>query len=134
MPSNTEVSRKFTAAWNARDEAAITAALAEDCHFESARLPIAADGRDGVTHGVDYHRVKGRPDRGEELVPQVPHLSPTITSTGSYAESQPVRMRIPGQRFTLCPNVIRSDSSSWAEYCRHETSASNFRIEGGDHP
>lgn len=52
MTSNAELAHKFTAAQNARDEAAIAAALAEDCRFESARLPIVADGREGVTKSL----------------------------------------------------------------------------------
>lgn len=52
MTSNAEISRKFTAAQNARDEAAIAALLAEDAHFESARLPIVADGREAVTQSL----------------------------------------------------------------------------------
>lgn len=52
MSANAEISRKFTAAQNARDEAAIAALLAEDAHFESARLPIVADGRENVTKAL----------------------------------------------------------------------------------
>ncbi|MFI6367754.1 nuclear transport factor 2 family protein [Nocardia sp. NPDC050630] len=52
MTSNPELTHKFTAAQNARDADAIAALLAEDAHFESARLPIAADGRAEVTQAL----------------------------------------------------------------------------------
>jgi ketosteroid isomerase-like protein len=52
MSSNAEIVKKFTAAQNARDEKAIAALLAEDAHFESARLPIVADGREAVTKSL----------------------------------------------------------------------------------
>lgn len=52
MTSNAEIADKFTAAQNARDEKAIAALLTEDAHFESARLPIVADGREAVTKSL----------------------------------------------------------------------------------
>ena len=52
MTSNAEISHKFTDAQNARDQAGIEALLAEDCHFESARLPIVADGRAKVAQAL----------------------------------------------------------------------------------
>lgn len=52
MTSNADVAHKFTQAQNNRDVEAIKAALAEDAHFESARLPIAADGRDNVAQSL----------------------------------------------------------------------------------
>ena len=52
MTSNAEITHKFTAAQNARDVEGIAALLAENAHFESARLPIAADGREGVTESL----------------------------------------------------------------------------------
>ena len=59
MNSNKEVTSRFTAAQNARDVEEMAACLSEDCHFESARLPITADGRDAVvtamTNWLDAH-------------------------------------------------------------------------------
>ena len=52
MPTNAEISHQFTAAQNAHDRAGIEALLAEDARFESARLPIAADGREEVAQSI----------------------------------------------------------------------------------
>lgn len=60
MTSNAEIAQKLTAACNAHDQAAMEAVLAENCHFESARLPIVADGRTGVAESLiswlDLHK------------------------------------------------------------------------------
>lgn len=52
MTTNAEITQQFTAAQNAHDRDAIAALLTEDAHFESARLPISADGREGVTQSL----------------------------------------------------------------------------------
>lgn len=52
MTPNAELVQKFTEAQNTRNVEAIKAALAEDAHFESARLPIVADGRDNVAQSL----------------------------------------------------------------------------------
>jgi ketosteroid isomerase-like protein len=52
MSTNQDVTRRFTAAQNARDIEAMEACLTEDCHFESARLPIVADGRQAVAQAM----------------------------------------------------------------------------------
>ncbi|RYH40002.1 MAG: hypothetical protein EON54_18630 [Alcaligenaceae bacterium] len=52
MTSNAEITHEFTAAQNARDADDIAALLAEYAHFESARLPIAADARANVTQSL----------------------------------------------------------------------------------
>jgi len=52
VTSNAEITHEFTAAQNARDADDIAALLAEYAHFESARLPIAADARANVTQSL----------------------------------------------------------------------------------
>jgi hypothetical protein len=52
MTSNAEISHKFTEAQNAHDVAGIEAVLAEDSRFESARLPVVADGRANVAKAI----------------------------------------------------------------------------------
>jgi ketosteroid isomerase-like protein len=52
VTSNAEISHRLTAATNARDLAGIEAVLTEDCHFESARLPIVADGGAAVAKAI----------------------------------------------------------------------------------
>lgn len=59
MTSNAETLAKLNDATNARDSAVIESLFTEDAHFESARLPIVADGRvavaKGITDWLDLH-------------------------------------------------------------------------------
>jgi ketosteroid isomerase-like protein len=52
MTSNAEISHKLTDAMNAHDVAAIEALLADDCHFEAARVGVGADGRADVAKAL----------------------------------------------------------------------------------
>lgn len=50
--TNAEIAQKLTDATNAYDYEAMLNIFSEDCHFESARLPIVADGAEAVSKAM----------------------------------------------------------------------------------